>query len=331
MKSWGKEFFMNQKDLIYIKTIVEAGGITPAAKKLFVSQPSLSQSLKRIEDALGMPIFKRTSRGLVLTDVGTQYYRMAQNVLKVYESFKEELQNMDELKTGTVTVGTTPHKGLFLFPEFIAEFYMKYPGIKVKIVEQPVHELEEQLLSGKVDFAVLRDLPEDSVYRDGAYTETFDSVGLFREEFMILLPKGHEAGAHAERMSGSSYRVLDPKWLAKENFLLPDPEMRLCETILTILKKAGIEHPKSSYRSMYLETLALLTAAGAGVSIVSRRVVQKYKERTGFDIFMLPDSYGAFWEVSLVMVKDAYLSKADQKFIEEFQKYARIHEKNIQV
>lgn len=331
MKHWGKEFFMNQKDLIYIKTIVDAGGITPAAKRLFVSQPSLSQSLKRIEEALGTPIFKRTPRGLVLTDVGMQYYRMAQNVLKVYDSFEEEMQNMDELKTGTVTVGTTPHKGLFLFPEFLAEFYMKYPGIKVKIVEQPVHELEEQLLSGKVDFAVLRDLPDDMVYRDGVYTETFDSVGLFREEFMILLPKGHEAGSHAERMEEASYPILDPKWLAEENFLLPSPEMRLCETILTILKKAGIEHPKSSYCSMYLETLALLTAAGAGVSVVSKSVVRKYKERTDLDIFMLPESYGAFWKVSLVMIKDAYLSRADQKFIEEFQTYVRIHEKNIQV
>lgn len=331
MKHWGKEFFMNQKDLIYIKTIVDAGGITPAAKRLFVSQPSLSQSLKRIEDALGTPLFKRTSRGLVLTDVGTQYYRMAQNVLKIYESFEEEMQNMDELKTGTVTVGTTPHKGLFLFPEFLAEFYMKYPGIKVKLVEQPVHELEELLLSGKIDFAVLRELPEDGAYKDGAYTETFDSTGLFREEFMILLPVGHPAGRYAKQHAGSPYPVLDPKWLAEENFLLPDSEMRLCETILAILKKAGIEHPKSTYSSMYLETLALLTAAGAGVSVVSKRVVEKYKDRTDFEIYLLPESYGAFWAVSLVMLKEAYLSKADMKFIEEFKAYVHVNENGRQV
>lgn len=316
MKRWEKGFFMNQKDLLYIKTIVDEGGITPAAKKLFVSQPSLSQSLKRIEDALGTPLFRRTPRGLVLTDAGTQYYRMTQTVLKVYEGFEEEIQNMEELKSGTVVVGTTPHRGLFLFPEFLAEFYLKYPGIQVKVVEQPVHELEELLLAGKVDFAMFRELPGDSTYLG-----TFESLGLSKEEFMILLPEGHPAGKYAEYREDLSYPILDPKWLADENFLLPDPDMRLYETILAILRNAGIERPKCSFHSMYLETFVPLTAAGAGVAIVSRRLMQRYEGKKGFEQFLLPESYGTFWEVSLVMLKDSYLSKADSKFIEEFKKY----------
>ena len=75
MKSLEKGFYMNQKDLIYIKTIVGEGGITQAAKKLFVSQPSLSQSLKRIEESLGVTLFKRTPKGLVLTIEGEEFYQ----------------------------------------------------------------------------------------------------------------------------------------------------------------------------------------------------------------------------------------------------------------
>ena len=125
MKSLEKGFYMNQKDLIYIKTIVDEGGITQAAKKLFVSQPSLSQSLKRIEESLGVTLFKRTPKGLVLTIEGEEFYQMAVKVMHMYDSFEEEMQNLKELKTGKVIVGTTPHRGMGLFPEFLAEFYLK--------------------------------------------------------------------------------------------------------------------------------------------------------------------------------------------------------------
>ena len=71
---------------------------TQAAKKLFVSQPSLSQSVKRIEDALGVELFKRTPKGLVLTQEGEEYYHMATKVMHIYDSFEEEIQNLKELK-----------------------------------------------------------------------------------------------------------------------------------------------------------------------------------------------------------------------------------------
>ena len=110
MKSWEKGMYLNQKDLIYIKTIVEEGGVTQAARKLFVSQPSLSQSVKRIEESLETELFRRTPKGLVLTPEGEEFYQMASKVMHIYESFDEEIRNLKELKTGTVTVGATPHR-----------------------------------------------------------------------------------------------------------------------------------------------------------------------------------------------------------------------------
>lgn len=315
MKSWEKGFFMNQKDLIYIKMIVDEGGISQAARKLFVSQPSLSQSVKRIEETLGATLFKRTPKGLVLTPEGQEYYRMASKVLNIYSSFEEEMQNLKELKTGTITIGATPHRGMFLFSEFLAEFYMKYPGIKVNMVEALTYELEELLLSGKVDFAMMRaPIDKPAVSR-------FTYRGLFKDTFLILLPPGHPAREHAEFSEEGSQPILDPKWLADENFLLPEPSMRLYESVISILQKAGITSPKCSYSSLYVDTLVRLTAAGAGVSIISSRYVQKGKLAQFFDVYRIPESYGVFWEVSLATLNDAYLSRAAQKFIEEYTRY----------
>ncbi len=315
MKSWEKGFFMNQKDLIYIKTIVDEGGISQAARKLFVSQPSLSQSVKRIEDSLGVILFNRTPKGLVLTPEGEEYYHMAGKVMHIYDSFEDEIRNLKELKSGKVTVGTTPHRGMVLFPEFLAEFYLKYPGIKVQMVEAPTSELEELLLKGAVDLAVLREPEHPTTESRILYHE------LSRETFMLVLPKGHPAGAYAAFAEGERWEVLDPKYVSDEMFLLPDSSLRLYEIVSSILKKAGIRTPKCACQSLYMETLVRLAVAGAGVAIVSSRYVKRSYVESLADVYKIPDSYGTFWEVSLATLKDAYPSRAANKFIEEYTRY----------
>lgn len=315
MKRWEKGFFMNQKDLLYVKMIVEEGGITQAAKKLYVSQPSLSQSVKRIEEALGVVLFKRTPRGLVLTVEGEEYYRMANRVMNIYDSFENEVQNIKELKSGKVVVGTTPHRGMILFPEFLAEFHLKYPGIKVQMVEALTHELEEMLLTGAIDMGVLREPMNRSE------SERFVYHGLSRESFLILLPKGNPAGAHAKPMEEGKYPELDPKWLVNEKFLLPDPSLRLYETVTGILRQAGIESPQCSFHSIYMETLVRLASAGAGAAIVSPRYVRRRIVDDVVDIYRIPDVYGTFWEISLATLKDSYLSRAAEAFIDEYTRY----------
>ena len=309
MKSWEKGMYLNQKDLIYIKTIVDEGGITQAARKLFVSQPSLSQSVKRIEESLGTDLFRRTPKGLILTPEGEEYYHMANKVMHIYESFDEEIHNLKEFKTGIVTVGATPHRGMHLFPKFLAEFYMKYPGIQVNVIEATTDELEKMVLNGTVDLAALREPA-------GTGEEcSFDYHGIAQDSFLVLLPKGHHAGTHAE---GEKKEFLDPKWLKDETFLLPAPHLRLYENVMSILKMAGISAPKCGYRAFYMETLIHLATSGAGVAIVSEGYWKYYAKNSQCDCYRIPESYGTFWEVSLATLKDAYLSRAAQKFMDEY-------------
>ena len=317
MKSWEKGFYLNQKDLIYIKTIVDEGGVSQAAKKLYTSQPSLSQSVKRIEDALGVSIFRRTPKGLVLTPEGEEYYKMARKVLKIYDSFEDELRNMAELKSGTVTIGTTHHRGVIVLPRFLAEFHMKYPGIRVDVIETGTSELEDLLLCGKIDFGILR-VPRQHIVSDQIIYH-----GLTREKFVIMVPQDHPVKIHAKQQEGRSQSILDPKWLAEENFLLPEPSMRLYENIISILKKAGITSPRSTFSSIYSDSLAYLTAAGEGVSIVSASVLVHHPELC-VDVYDIPEEYGAFWDSSLAVLKDGYLSGAAKTVIKEYGEFLGI-------
>ena len=91
---------MTTRELLYVKTTADTGNISKAAKKLFVTQPSLSQSLQRIEDSIGTKIFVRSPDGLKLTFAGEKYYQMACQVLKIYDDFSSEITDINDLKVG---------------------------------------------------------------------------------------------------------------------------------------------------------------------------------------------------------------------------------------
>lgn len=306
---------MNDKDFLYIKTVADEGGISQAAKKLYVSQPALSQSVKRIEEGLGVLLFRRTPRGLLLTAEGEEYYRMASKILSIYSDFEENLQNRQELKTGTVAVGTAPHQGLRLLPKILAAFYMKYPGITVNVREGTAAELQELLLRGAIDLAFIRETTAENSLNN------ILARGLLSTSFLILLPQGHPAGRHAVRLEGSPYPVLDPIWLREENFLLPDPTQRLRDTVLEILRKAGIPNPRSNYFSIYSETLAILAAAGKGAAILPTRYYDHFQLSPKPESYAIPERYGTYWNVSLVTLKDAVPSRATAAFLEEVYRH----------
>ena len=93
---------MTSKELIYVKTVADKKSISQAARKLFMAQPSLSQSIQRIEETLGTALFNRTSKGLTLTFAGERYYHMATQILKMYEDFELEISDINNLRTGRV-------------------------------------------------------------------------------------------------------------------------------------------------------------------------------------------------------------------------------------
>ena len=103
---------MTSRELEYIKTVADEKSISSAARKLYIAQPSLSQSLQRIEENLGAKLFNRTPSGLTLTYAGERCYQMACQVLKIYSDFEAEISDINQLKTGRIVMGTTNRRGL---------------------------------------------------------------------------------------------------------------------------------------------------------------------------------------------------------------------------
>src|SRR5699024_2838314 len=103
---------MNERELLYIKTIADTKSISKAAEELFIAQPSLSQALQRIEKELGTHLFIREPRGMKLTYAGEKYYLMAKEILDIYSDFKSEITHINELKSGRLVIGVARYMGM---------------------------------------------------------------------------------------------------------------------------------------------------------------------------------------------------------------------------
>lgn len=148
---------MTQKELIYVKTIIEEKSISKAARKLYITQPSLSQAIQRIEESIGTELFVRTTHGLILTYAGERYYQLASNILKMLEDFEIEISDINNLRTGRVNIGITNHLATYVLPMVLPEFKKMCPFIDVYVMEKNSTELENSLLLGEVDFAIMHE------------------------------------------------------------------------------------------------------------------------------------------------------------------------------
>ena len=136
---------MTKKELILIKAIVEEKTISGAAKKLYIAQPSLSQSLKKIEESLGTSLFNRTPSGLSMTYAGECYYKTACQILKLYDDLESEVSDINNLKTGRIRLGITNHLGTLMLHKVLPVLLNKAPGLEIQITEEGSTVLEREL------------------------------------------------------------------------------------------------------------------------------------------------------------------------------------------
>ena len=102
---------MTTQQIQCIITLAEEGSFSKAAKKLFVTQPSISQLIKNMETQLGAPLFDRSSSPIQLTPIGQAYYDAAKKILSTERELENRISDINNLKTGSLTIGTTPFRG----------------------------------------------------------------------------------------------------------------------------------------------------------------------------------------------------------------------------
>ena len=250
---------MNIRDLRYFVAVAELGHFGKAAEQCFVSQPTLSGQIKKLEEELGVQLFERTNRRVVLTDAGQQIQPLAQRILREVESVKEIADSTKDPLSGRFKLGAFPTLATYIFPELVPALKKLAPKLRLILIEEKTAVLLEQLRTGQIDAALLA-LPIHDDY--------FLSQKLFDDEFMLAVPKDHELAAA---------KKVDQAMLAQQRLLLLEEGHCLRDQALEVCQLHGLGE-EQDFRATGLETLRQMVRAGTGITFMPKIAV-KEKER----------------------------------------------------
>lgn len=285
--------------------VAEDGTFSAAAKHLYISQPSLSQCIKKVETELGVRLFDRSQTPLALTTAGEIYVRQAKEILRIRQALVQEVADLSELRTGSLTIGSSRTRSACFLIDPLVAFHRQYPGIQLAIKEAPVRTLEEYAAAGTVDFALLY---------DSSLRADFDSVELCRERTMLALPKSHPlARAYAEDdvqgFPRISFAAMDG-----EPFIRLQPRRQMAEVYDKLCKDSGAE-PHVIFEANSIIEASELCAAGLGATLVTDMLVQSWRWKEQAFFFELEEEVEER-HLMAVYSRQRQLSLAAQRFID---------------
>lgn len=231
--------------------ISREGGLTAASKRLFVTQSALSHQLRELEERLGVPLFLRVKRKLILTEAGRRVLKSAQKVLNELNSTEKEVRALAEGREGTLRISTQCNTCYHWLPAIIHKFKKQYPRVDVQINVKATQDPYQALWDGELDLAFLYALPQK---------KGLTLFPLFDDELMAIVHPDH---------SLASRQFVLPEDFAKENLIL---YMTLKEENLLfqkVLLPAGIS-PANVTQVMLSEAIIEMVKANLGISVMSR-------------------------------------------------------------
>ncbi|WP_300712114.1 LysR family transcriptional regulator [Limnohabitans sp.] len=290
--------------------VAQESSMTRAAEKLHLTPSALSMLVRGMEDDLGVRLFDRTTRRLVLTEAGVQFLPTVEQVFSQLEAGIAALQNNQQIKAGRLHVAASPLLASALFPQVIASFRLLNPQIKVSLMDAPVASLPELVRRGEVDLAVctassdMSDLLATPVYTD---------------KLMLVCPRAHRLAQFREvewqdllderlilMRHGSGLRVLVDKAFSKwHKSIQPAYEVSQVATALglvsegegvSVLPSYAISRAQSLSQAAAVATVNLvapsvlreivaLTKLGSGMSETALLFVEQFKKHAGAGLF----------------------------------------------
>ena len=237
------------KDLRYLVALADERHFGRAAARSFVSQPTLSAQLRKLEDYLGVTLVERQPRRVALTEAGEQVVAHARRMLEESEAIVHIGRHNRDPLTGTLKVALIPTIGPYLLPHVAPRLRRALPRLKLLLYEHRTGRLLEHLHSGAVDLGILA-LPVES--------EGLESRLLFEEPFRVAMPSDHRLATR---------KTLRPADLNDETLLLLEDGHCLRDQALEVCSRSSA-HESQDYRATSLETLRQMVAAGHGVTLL---------------------------------------------------------------
>jgi LysR family transcriptional regulator, hydrogen peroxide-inducible genes activator len=237
------------KDLRYLVAVADQRHFGRAAARCFVSQPTLSAQLKKLEDSLGVQLIERAPNNVCLTEAGEAIVARARRILEASDEMVTLARSQRDPLAGRLRVALLPTIGPYLLPRVAPAVRKALPRLELRLYEYQTAAMLAKLHAGEIDVGILA-LP---VEVDG-----LESRELYREAFMVALPEHHPLAAR-ERV-----RLAD---LKGEQLLLLEEGHCLRDQALEVCSRVGVSD-QQDFRATSLETLRQMVATGAGVTLL---------------------------------------------------------------
>jgi len=237
------------KDLRYLVAVADARHFGRAAEKCFVSQPTLSAQLKKLEDYLGVQLIERQPKNVTLTEAGEQIVARARRMLEASEEVVTLARAHRDPLAGRLRLALLPTIGPYLLPRVSQPMRKSLPRLELRLYEYQTEQMLAKLETGEIDLGILA-LPVDA--------EGFETQELYTEAFTVAVPDQHRL---AKR---DSVRVDD---LNGETLLLLEDGHCLRDQALEVCSRVDL-HESQDFRATSLETLRQMVATGAGITLL---------------------------------------------------------------
>lgn len=251
---------MNLRDLKYLVTVSDTQHFGRAAERCFVSQPTLSGQIKKLEEELGLTIFERTKHSVETTHIGEAIVAQARQVLEQADALRQLAKSYQDPLVGPLRMGVIPTLSPYLMPLILKPLQRKYPQIKLVLSEELTDTLISRLRKHEIDAAVLAKQIDDP---------DFESIPLFDEPFWLVHPQDHPLSQKKnivqEDLDCSDLLLLS------EGHCLAEQMMEICH-----MQQRSTQGDMADLRASSLETLLQMIEAGFGSTLLPALALKSY-------------------------------------------------------
>lgn len=296
---------MEFTNLQYFLAIAKHKNLTKAAQELYISQPTLTKFLQKLEGEIGGRLFRKNGHQYDLTFLGQRYLEYARKITTLNQDWLKELSDMSSSFEGELNIAIPPMRSACLIPQFLPAFHEKHPGVHINFFEYGRLIQDKLLTEANLDFAILSDWQAHP---------NLNYETLMTEETLLILRPGHPVCEKAIQREGCRYPWLDLSLLADEPFILHFPDQNTGRAARQLFDQYHIQ-PPVPFRTSNNQTCIQLAAEGLGASFAPESYVRHTAPLWPMEIFSVGEP-PLFNRLVIAHRKNSYLSTYAVDFIQ---------------
>lgn len=300
----------------YVYEVYREMNFSRAARNLYISQPSLSAAVKKVENQVGFPIFDRSTNPIGITELGKEYIKTMENIMAAEAGFENYLNDINGLKSGSISIGGTNLFASYVLPPLLSKFTEKYPLVEVNLVEDSTTELTQKLFAGGLDLTIDNNFLDDEIYEKEFFCE---------EHLLLAVPKKFASNERATAYALTTEDIQENRHLKESvepvplEFFKDDPFLFLKAGNDTRIRADKICHnlrfqPKIKLKLDQQITAYNLSSYGMGISFTGDILI-KHVAKNDHLVYYKLDSKEATRDVNFYYKRNRYVTRTIREFL----------------